>query len=133
MKIVALLFIFLSYSVVKAMALEEINDTPAFTFPTFELPSLDFIDLSGGCGSFTDCIEYVGAVIYNFSLGIIFLILLIIELIVYVLELVALLVAIQFTGFDGAPQWVNTILTTPFLAAVGFIIFKLIRKGSSGD
>lgn len=133
MKIVFIIFVFLAFTLAKILVINESTESPSIIFPTFDAPALDFIDLSAGCGGFVDCLEYIGAVIYNIGLGLIFLVLFIIELVGYIFELFALLINVTFTGVDGAPFWINALMTTPFLAAIAFILYKLIRKGSSED
>lgn len=131
MKVVAIIFIFLAFTLAKVLVVNETDGQPEIIFPTLETPDFEFIDLSGGCSGFTDCIEYVGAVIYNIGLGLIFIVLFIVNLMVYIFQLFAVLLSVTFTGIEGAPFWVNLLLTVPFLASIAFIIYKLIRKGSS--
>lgn len=133
MKLIPLLTFLLAFTVLKGMILEEAAGAPVFTFPTLDVPDFDFIDLSGGCGSFTDCIEYVGAVIQNVALGIIFLILLIINLLVYIFEVITLIVSINFSGFEGAPWYVNAILSTPIVGSLALIVFLVVRSGRAQD
>lgn len=131
MKLLAILFILVAWTVVKGLIVEDASGVPVLTFPTFETPSFAFQDLSGGCGSFTDCIEFVGYVLYNIGLGIIFLVLFFIELITYVFELFALIFQIQFTGVEGAPDYVNVLLALPFIAGIALIVFKMARSGET--
>lgn len=131
MKLIAILFILVAWTIVKGMILEDASGTPVLVFPTFDTPEFTFIDLSGGCGGFTDCIEYVGAVVYNIGLGLIFLVLFLIELIAYVFELFALIVTVQFTGIPGAPSWVSVLMGLPLIAGIAIIIFKMARKGDT--
>lgn len=133
MKIGFILFVFLAYAMAKVLILNESQGQPAIDFPTLDIPSFDFVDLSGGCGGFVDCIEYVGAVLLNMTLGIIFIVLLLINLIVYVFEVIGKILSLTFEGIEGAPFWVNALVVTPFLAALGVVIFKLIRSGESNS
>lgn len=130
MKFLTIFFIFIAFTLAKILILNEGNTEP-IVFPSFDAPDFDFIDLSGGCGGFTDCIEYVGAVLYNIGLTIIFLVLFIVELVTYVFELFALLLQVTFTGIDGAPFWINILLATPFAAAVALIIFRMSGGGEA--
>lgn len=131
MKIGEILFILTAFSIIKLLILNTSGNSPAVTFPSLETPDIEFLDLSAGCGGFTDCIEYVGAVLYNIGAGVIFIVLFIIELLVYLFQLFGLIISAAFTGIEGAPFWVNALLTLPFSAAIAFILYKLIRSGKS--
>lgn len=124
---------FLAYALAKILILNSSEDQPVINFPTLATPDIDFIDVSGGCSSFVDCTEYLANIIFNIGAGIIFLVLFIINLLVYLFQLFGLLLEVTFTGIDGAPFWVNALLTTPFLAAIAFILYRLIRQGESAD
>ena len=39
----------------------------AIAFPTFDAPTVELINLTGGCGSFTDCTEYLANVFRNIA------------------------------------------------------------------
>jgi hypothetical protein len=132
MKFVALLFVLLAYATTKAMIINDLN-TAEVEFPVLTIPTFEFIDLSLGCAGFFDCTEYVGAVLYNMVLGIIFLVLLIVELLVYIVAMFATIFSLAFTGIEGAPEYINLLITVPMLAMLGMIIYKLIRAGSSND
>lgn len=107
------------------------DEIPNINFPTLDTPDIDFIDVSAGCGGFTDCIEYIGAILYNFVAGVIFLILFIINLLIYIFALLAILISVSFTGIDGAPWQFNTFIITVNAAVIALIIFFLIRSGKS--
>ncbi len=130
MKIGVLIFVLVSFTVAKAMYLDSTAGA-SLDFPELEIPDRDFEDLSGGCGGFTDCIEYVGAVIKNIGVGIIVFVELVFNLVVYAFALFSLMVVLSVSGIDGAPWYVNAILTTPFVAALSIIIYKMIRSGQS--
>src|SRR5688572_8759704 len=83
----AIVLTFLFYGMF--VTLYESGTVDESTFPTFSAPSIVFEDIPPSCGGFTDCIEYVGKILVNFVLGIIFVVLLIVSVIVL---LVALLV-----------------------------------------
>lgn len=133
MKIMYIIFVFLVYSVLTIMVINDNADRPVITFPTIDIPSFEFRDLSGGCGGFVDCIEYVGAVLFNIGLGIIFLVLFIVNLFVFLFALIALLLKVAFTGINGAPWWFNTIIVTLFLGSISIIVYRLTRSGASND
>lgn len=129
--VLAIVFIFLAFTLFKILFINELGNEPEIIFPTLETPAFNFIDLSDGCGGFTDCIEYVGAVIYNIGLGLIFLVLFIVSLIVYIFELFAIIIEANFTGIEGAPWYFNLLLTFPFGFAISVILYKMVRRGST--
>lgn len=131
MKLLVILFVFMAFSVAKILVLNEAAEQPEIVFPTFDNPNISFIDVSDGCGAFVDCIEYLGAIIFNIGAGIIYVVLVIVELITYLIEFFGLILAVQFEGIEGAPFWVNLLLSFPFLAALAIIFFKLFRSGES--
>lgn len=131
MKILFVIFVFLAFTLFKIVYANEVTEGPTISFPTLQTPNVVFLNITGGCGGFVDCTEYVGAVLYNIGAGIIFVVLFVIDLLVYIFELLAMLTSVAFTGIDGAPFWFNAITVTLFLAGIAFIIYKLIRKGSS--
>lgn len=131
MKIVALIMLNVLFAVFKILYANTTEEIPDITIPSIDTPNIDFIDVSGGCSGFTDCIEYVGAVLYNIGAGIIFVILFIIELLLYLFEIFALILQTSFSGIEGAPELVNLILVLPITLSIAFILYKLIRKGSS--
>lgn len=131
MKLLPIFFLFVAFAIFKVLVISAGETETEIDFPTFEVPVFEPRDLSGGCGGFTDCIEYVGAVIQNIGEGLIFIILFIIEILAFLFALIALILSNSFEGIDGAPWWVNLLLQTPLLAAVTIILYKLIRKGDS--
>lgn len=128
-----ILYVFLAFGLFELLYFGAGGAAASFTIPTLEIPDFEFVDLSTGCGGFVDCIEYVGAVIYNIGLGIIFLVLFLIRLFVYVIEIVVLITDLMFTGFEGAPAIINVLITTPFYMSVALIVYRLLRKGDSTD
>lgn len=134
MKIVTIIFIYAAYAFGKLLIINSTTPLTPVELPVLVTPDFEFRDLSAGCGGFVDCIEYVGAVLYNIGLGIIYLVLLLVALTVYIIQFIAVLVAVSFVGFGGdAPAWLNALAILPFAAALGLIIYKLIRRGSSND
>lgn len=132
MKIIAVIFIFLSFTIFKAMVLET-TQPDSFDIPTLDFPDLEFNELPDGCGGFTDCIEYVGNIIVNLVLGVVYVVLLLFNLVVFIAALFVLVGEVTITGIEDAPAWVNLIIFTPYLGIVGIILFKLIRKGDASD
>lgn len=129
--LLALTFFLLAFTIFKILYVNEDSGVPSISFPTFEPPDITFIDVSGGCGGFIDCTEYLANVIFNIGAGIIFLVQFIIELVVYIVQFFAVLIQVQFIGIDGAPWFINLLLATPISVAIGLILFKMFRSGAS--
>lgn len=128
MSILQILFIIVSFAVVKGLIINEANST-AFELPTFTPPSITFQDVPDSCGGFTDCIEYIGDLLTNVVLGVIYLILFIVELVRYIGLLTIFIAQNAFQGVDGAPDWLNLLMSTPLIAGTAIIIYKLARSG----
>lgn len=107
----------------------QLGTTP--TFPTFLAPSIDFQDVPDSCGGFTDCIEFVGKIIVNLVLGVVFLILIVVSMLIFLVALIAILSASAVTGIEGAPDWFNIIIVVIFGSIVGIIIYRSLRKGDT--
>jgi hypothetical protein len=133
MKILAIFFVLISFNLFKIVYNDSTDSGPVIEYPTLNLPEFNPIDVSGGCGGFVDCIEYVGAVLYNLALGIIFVVEFLIRIFVYIFQLIILVVQQTFTGIEGAPLVINVLITLPYAAGIGFIIYKLVRSGESED
>ncbi|MHB1059786.1 MAG: hypothetical protein ACYC0F_18075 [Rhodanobacter sp.] len=133
MKIVTILFVFVAYGLIAAAIVNEGAQNPVFVFPTLDVPEFEFIDVTQGCGGVFECIGYIGDIIYNFVVGVIFVILFLANLLIYVAELFILIFTVAFEGAEGAPTEVNILLRLPFVAGIAFIIYKLIRSGKSED
>lgn len=130
--LLAIIFILISWSYMKAEI--ENSVTPnTVTFPTFTAPTTSaFVDVTGGCGGFTECLEFIGFVVYDIALSIFYILALVVALVLYIVALLAILVAVNFTGFGpDAPVIVNVLTALPFVAGITIIIFKLARSGSS--
>lgn len=131
MNIIQLTMLTITYLIVSAFVVNSAQGTEPIELPVLDIPTFNFIDLSGGCGGFTDCIEYVGAVIYNVGLTIIAILQLIFELITYVIELGALILDYGLEGIAGAPTWLNLIIGTFLALNLSVIIFRMARTGDS--
>lgn len=124
-----LIFVYLCFGIFQIMYANTNEELPGTVFPTLESPDITFIDVGNGCGGFTDCIEYVGAVLFNIGAGLIFLVLFIINLLVFVFELFTILIEVSFTGIDGAHWTINLVLVTMNSALLALLIFAMIRAG----
>jgi small-conductance mechanosensitive channel len=129
MKIVMIAFVLITFSVVQALILS--GETDAVTIPTLNAPDTDFNDFPDDCSGFFDCTEYVGQVLIVIGQAIIYVVLLIVALLIFLVQFTAFLAESQFTGVDGAPPWVNLLLSLPFLLAIGLFLFKALRKGDT--
>ncbi len=133
MNIQTTLFVFLAYGLFAAMY----NGTTADgvdtedTFPTFEPPGIQFNTLPEDCDGFGDALFCIGVGIINFVIGIIYLILLIIEIIRILIVILTLIVTNAFTGFNGAPFWVNDLFLVAIFGSFAISIYKAIRKGDT--
>lgn len=132
MKLINVVFVFLAFTIFKSMVLAE-TQPDAITFPSMDFPDLEFETIPDGCSGFTDCIEYVGKVIVNLVLGIVYVVLLLFNLIAFIAALFVTVGEVTVTGIDNAPWWVNLIVFTPYLGIVGVILYKMIRKGDASD
>jgi len=132
MKVTTIMFTSLAYTILAAMIISETVPETDINIPTLEIPAYDFIDISAGCSGFTDCTEYLANVIKNIGTGIISTVILFFNLAIFAFEIIALLLSLA-QGIQGAPWYVNVLLTAPAGVSVGIIIYKLIRSGSSED
>lgn len=131
MKVMALVFILLSFNIFKVLYANENPNVPNITFPTFTPPTFSPKNVTDGCGGVADCIRFIGNVIYNIGAGIVFVILFVLDLIVYIFKLFALIIAQSFQGINGAPFWFNLIVGTMNLGFIAFILYRLFRSGES--
>jgi hypothetical protein len=129
LNLLALIFFFISYGLF--VGLYNGAETGEYDFPTFDAPEIDFENIPASCSGFTDCIEYVGKVFINFVLGIVYVVLLIAEIVLVLVELLVLIANNSFEGFEGAPEWFNALILAMMAAALIIIIYKAIRKGDT--
>lgn len=130
MKLIAIIFTLFAFALAKSMILNT-AEPGALEFPTLDFPDANFDALPTGCGGFTDCIEYVGTVLVNLVLGIVFVVEVIFALILFVIEVFVLLATVGFTGVEGAPTWINALLVLPFVVGIGLVFYRLVRSGAS--
>lgn len=129
MKILAIALIYLSYGMFVAMYNGEQTDEQIF--PTFASPAVEFEEIPSGCGGFGDCLEYIGRVITNIVLAVVFVVLFLAALIVFFAELLVIIGANAFEGVEGAPQEFNILVLAFFGLALGIAIFRAFRKGDT--
>jgi hypothetical protein len=145
MRFVALLFLLVAFGFVKGLILSAESgaelDFPEFATPTISgdcstvnasasSTCIEIFDLSGGCGGFTDCIEYVGNLIWNIGAYFIWLVLFIISLVAFVVNLAVLMGTLLFDPIPGAPSWVSLLINAVLPATLAIKIYRLIREGS---
>ena len=128
MRVISLVFILITYTILQGMVLSELHDESAVNFPEFDLPSVAFREL-GDCESLAGCVRFIGFALYNIGAGIVNLVLLLFGLARFVVELFALLITLVVDGVPGAPWYVNLIVRTPMLATVSMLMYMLIRSG----
>lgn len=130
MKLLFLIFLFLSYGIF--VTLYNSGESPtAPDFPQFNAPNITFQDLPAHCSGIIDCTAYIGNVLINIVLGIIFFVLLIVAMLVFIVALVALFAASGFNGIEGAPDWFNALVLGVLGAAFGIMIYRSLRKGDT--
>jgi hypothetical protein len=129
MKIMAVFAIQLFWIVFLFTYSNSSDEIPNIQFPTFDTPNISFRDVSQGCGGFVDCIEYVGAVLYNVAGGVIFIILFLIELIQFTVAMFVLLTSTSFAGIDGAPWQFNVVITVISGALLALLLYFMVRSG----
>lgn len=103
----------------------------ASTFPTFNAPTVSFQTIPSGCSGFFDCTEYVGKVLTNIVIGVVYAIQLIVEIVRVFVAMILLITTSAFSGVAGTPAWINVILLSVFGGSVVVIIYKSIRKGDT--
>lgn len=129
MNLAAIVATFLFYGMF--ITLYESGTVDESTFPTFDAPGIEFETIPDSCSGFTDCIEYVGNILVNFVLGIIFVVLLIVAIIVLLVELLIVASTNAFTGAEGLPIWLNAGITAIFGIALAVVIYRMVRKGDT--
>lgn len=130
MKAIQLFVALLLFTTLRVLMAEENTATELpFELPTIDIPSFDFKDISGGCGGFFDCTEFLAWIIYNVAVGIIFLILLLVELLIFLFAFLALVGVLAVDPFPGAPWWISTTVSTIIITTLGMMLYKLIRRG----
>lgn len=133
MKLMALVTIQLAWAIFLVTYANTSEEYPNIEFPTLSTPDITFLDVSGGCGGFTDCIGWLAAIVFNIGAGVIFLVLFIIDLLVFLFELFGLLLDVSFTGIDGAPWQFNVLITILSSAVIAVLLFRAVRSGASTD
>jgi hypothetical protein len=129
MNILTTLFVFIAYGLFASMYNGGIvSGIPALAF---NAPGIDFVELPDDCSGFTDALFCIGIGVINFAIGIVYIILLIVEIIRLLVSIVVLITTNSFTGFDGAPFWVNTLFLTAIFGSFAISIYKAIRKGDT--
>ncbi len=129
MNLMGILFAFIGYGLFAAMYNGETSTEPVF--PTFTPPGIEFFDVPENCSGFTDCIEFVGEILTNFVLGIVYVVLLLVELVRFIVALMVVVLSNAFGGVESAPPWVNVMIVGMFTAATAIIIYKAARKGDT--
>ena len=131
MKLVGLIFALMLFTTVKALIILE-NSPDALVFPTLELPDVEFAELPTGCSglfSGSECLELIAKILYNAFLAVGFAVATVIVTGLFLLELFAVIIEISFTGFSGAPAWVNALTTTVLGALIAIKLYVMVRTG----
>jgi hypothetical protein len=124
-----LVMVFVSFAFALFVSMYDVSTNPtAVSFPTFTAPTVSFGAIPTDC-SLLGCVAYVGQVIVNIVIGIVFVVLLLVALVVYIVSLFVFIGTHAFTGVRGAPNVINALLTLPSVFTIGMVLYKLIRKG----
>jgi di/tricarboxylate transporter len=130
MKLLGIFFIFLAYGVFVAMYNTGESES-APDFPVFDAPEANFVDIPDDCSGFFDCTEYVGNVLKNIVLGVIYVVLLIVALLVFIIAFLALVAESAFSGIEGMPGWANALIVGVLGAAIAIIAYRAFRQGDT--
>lgn len=137
MNFTGLIFIFITYAVLKSMIIADV-DAQSITIEAPSLPSLDlnvtfnYVSI-GGIDAIADAIHNLYITIAGIAQATVALVVFLYDLIVYLVQLFLFITVNAFTGFDGAPWYINTITATPAIVMVGIIGYKLLRSGSDEE
>jgi len=130
MNMQALVFLFLSFSIFKAMVLLDANPE-VLDFPTLEVPTASFLSFGDCTNGIGDALACIAKGFLNIAIGVIFIIEFVIVLIVFLALVVFKIAEIQVTGVEGIPSWANALLATFFAINLGLMLYALFRKGES--
>lgn len=129
MNLPALIFTFIVYGLF--LAVYSGGDGEAEEFPTFSAPPIEFRDVPNGCGGFLDCTEYLADIVVNFVLGIVYAVLVLVEIITLLAQLLILAIQNAFTGLNGAPAWLNAGILAFFGITFAIAVYRMVRKGDA--
>ncbi len=136
MRLVALVFLLVTYATVKAMIIADVAPEDTLfnlpEFPTLELNTTNLFDFEavGGPDSISEATHNIAIAIGDTAKIILSVILFIIKIVFYLALLVAFLAANAFTGFGSeAPAWLNAIFVAPMAIGIAIVVYKLIRSG----
>lgn len=99
-------------------------------FPTLELPTVEFIDLSAGCAGFSDCTEYLANVFRNIGAGAIAGAQFTFEILSFTFALFGFLIEVVFllvAGINQAPWYISGPIATILLVMVSLWLIKTVR------
>lgn len=133
MKITQLVVLIVSYVLVSALIVNSTSGAEPVEIPTLDVPEFDFINVTAGCGGFVDCIEYVGAVIYNIGLTIVAIIQLAFAFVGFIFAISVLIITYGVEGVAGAPAAVNVVIGGYLGITIALAIYRAIRSGKTND
>lgn len=130
LKLLEITFVFLAFSIVKALFLAQVTE---FTveFPTLDVPEFDFVETGGGCGGFSECLEFIGFVLRNIAIAVIDTVELLFSLTVFFFEFVAVVTDVLFTRIDGVPFYIDLVLFGGYTAALAIALYRAIKSGDA--
>jgi hypothetical protein len=106
------------------------EDAQEDIFPTFNAPQEPGFQ-QGGCNWWVLCTNVLADWVGFIAQGVIYVVLLLIEIIRMLVVIVVLIVSNAFTGFDGAPAWFNGLILVGMGGAFAVSIYKAVRKGDT--
>jgi hypothetical protein len=139
MNTTGLVFIFITYSILKAMIFADATNTnladdiptfPEFTYNQTEVDELfDFVTVSG-VDAIAEAVQNIAIAIVGGFKIIVAVLLYLFDLLLFIGQMIGFLVVNAFTGLgDEAPWYINLILVAPTTVMIGMIIYKSIRSG----
>lgn len=131
LKLPVLIVAMLLFGILRALVFNGVAGVEVIDFPALEISEPDLIDLSGGCGGFTDCTEYLGNVFLNIGNIIIAVFDFVVSLLVFVFEISLLVGDALINPLPGAPILVNGLITGILGVIVAFMIFRMSRTGDT--
>lgn len=152
MKLVPLVFIFLTYATFKFLVLQSTSPALLPEVPALQLPTLDLLEVNfsfeenpcdtwhwfTGIGTIfcatvavTQNLSSTANAIGNIVICILWVLQSVYEFVKFVALIITFIGQLIFKGVDGAPGWLNILVFSPFglIAALG--TYALIRRGTS--
>lgn len=130
MKLLEITFVFLAFTIVKALFLASVTE---FTveFPTLEVPEFEFVETGGGCGGFSECLEFIGFVLRNIAIALIDTVELLFNFTIFFFDFLGVVTDILFTDIDGLTFYLDLLLFGVYTAALAIILYRAFKSGET--